>query len=111
MFTITLTDRQKEAYDAIISLVKSNQTWPSFRELQHHLGYASPNSVTQIIHALVAKGWLIKRGSAYDFADFTMPHLTPDRKARIERQFRDKIKAQENKDILLSYLREVLDDQ
>lgn len=79
-----LTKRQQEVLNALKKLVKQNGCWPSFRDIQHELGYKSPNSVTQNIAALVRKGHLEKRGSYYDFTEESM-YMTEEKRSKIDK--------------------------
>lgn len=56
-----LTRKQHEFFTYIVEYKKDNEVWPTYREIAEHFGYASPNSVTQNIQALLKKGYLIKR--------------------------------------------------
>jgi SOS regulatory protein LexA len=56
-----LTRKQHEFFTFIVDYKKDNDVWPTYREIAEHFGYASPNSVTQNIQALLKKGYLVKR--------------------------------------------------
>lgn len=56
-----LTRKQNEFFTYIVEYKKENEVWPTYREIADHFGFASPNSVTQNIQALLKKGYLIKR--------------------------------------------------
>jgi SOS regulatory protein LexA len=56
-----LTRKQHEFFTFIVDYKKENEVWPTYREIADHFGYASPNSVTQNIQALLKKGYLVKR--------------------------------------------------
>lgn len=53
-----LSERQKEAYDYIVSYMTENGFCPSMREICDELGYASSSSAYQILHALEVKGYV-----------------------------------------------------
>jgi len=108
---IALTEKQEEAFGTIKAMIRRSGKWPSFRELQSELGYASPNSITQLIKALESKGWIIKRGFAYDFTEDVIPILTPDRKARIERLIQERIGSAHTKAEFMSAVKDVLEEQ
>lgn len=56
-----LTRKQHEFFTYIVDYKKEHEVWPTYREIAEHFGYASPNSVTQNIQALLKKGYLVKR--------------------------------------------------
>jgi SOS regulatory protein LexA len=56
-----LTRKQHEFFTYIVEYRKDHEVWPTYREIADHFGYASPNSVTQNIQALLKKGYLVKR--------------------------------------------------
>ncbi|MEX0723737.1 MAG: transcriptional repressor LexA [Gracilimonas sp.] len=56
-----LTRKQHEFFTYIVEYRKEHEVWPTYREISDHFGYASPNSVTQNIQALLKKGYLVKR--------------------------------------------------
>ncbi len=56
-----LTRKQHEFFTYIVEYKKEFEVWPTYREIADHFGYASPNSVTQNIQALLKKGYLVKR--------------------------------------------------
>ncbi len=56
-----LTRKQHEFFTFIVDYKKEHEVWPTYREIADHFGYASPNSVTQNIQALLKKGYLVKR--------------------------------------------------
>ncbi|WP_020401662.1 transcriptional repressor LexA [Gracilimonas tropica] len=56
-----LTRKQHEFFTFIVEYKKEHEVWPTYREIAEHFGYASPNSVTQNIQALLKKGYLVKR--------------------------------------------------
>ncbi|SMO94785.1 transcriptional repressor LexA [Gracilimonas mengyeensis] len=56
-----LTRKQHEFFTFIVEYKKEHEVWPTYREIADHFGYASPNSVTQNIQALLKKGYLVKR--------------------------------------------------
>lgn len=56
-----LTRKQHEFFTYIVEYKKDHEVWPTYREIADHFGYASPNSVTQNIQALLKKGYLVKR--------------------------------------------------
>lgn len=47
-----LTDKQL----AFLQHIESCGGWTSFREIMDHFGFKSPNSVTQLLHAMQKKG-------------------------------------------------------
>ena len=55
-----LTRKQHEFFTFIVEYKKDHEVWPTYREIADHFGYASPNSVTQNIQALLKKGYLVK---------------------------------------------------
>lgn len=55
-----LTRKQHDFFTFIVEYKKENEVWPTYREIADHFGYASPNSVTQNIQALLKKGYLVK---------------------------------------------------
>jgi len=55
-----LTKKQQKFFDFIIEYKKEHDIWPTYREIAEEFGYKSPNSVTQNIHSLLNKGYLIK---------------------------------------------------
>lgn len=55
-----LTRKQHEFFTYIVEYKKDHEVWPTYREIADHFGYASPNSVTQNIQALLKKGYLVK---------------------------------------------------
>ena len=57
---MTLTDRQREIYDYIVSFRSENGCSPSIPEIQRHFGIRSPNGVAGHLHALETKG-IIRR--------------------------------------------------
>ncbi|MCH2450667.1 MAG: transcriptional repressor LexA [Gracilimonas sp.] len=56
-----LTRKQHEFFTYIVDYKKEHEVWPTYREIADYFGYASPNSVTQNIQALLKKGYLVKR--------------------------------------------------
>jgi repressor LexA len=52
----TLTDRQRAVLDFVQTEVETNGMAPTVREIQHHFGLRSPNSVQQYLVALQEKG-------------------------------------------------------
>lgn len=62
----TLTRKQQEFFDFIISYKEDQGIWPTYREISDHFDYKSPNSVTQNIQALIKKKYLIKQDEEYD---------------------------------------------
>src|SRR5476651_350579 len=52
----TLTDRQRAVLDFVQTEVENNGMAPTVREIQHHFGLRSPNSVQQYLVALQEKG-------------------------------------------------------
>ncbi len=52
----TLTDRQRAVLDFVQTEVDNNGMAPTVREIQHHFGLRSPNSVQQYLVALQEKG-------------------------------------------------------
>mgnify|MGYP001947599010 FL=1 len=65
-----LTRKQHEFFTFIVEYKKEHDVWPTYREIADHFGYASPNSVTQNIQALLKKGYLVKRNDEeYDLPD------------------------------------------
>lgn len=71
-----LTRKQHEFFNFIVDYKKEYEVWPTYREIADHFGYASPNSVTQNIQALLKKGYLVKRNDEeYD--------LPPEKKSML----------------------------
>lgn len=83
---ISLSAKQKEAFDWIKAHVRRTGEWPSFRELRDGLGYKSVNSATQLMSSLKEKGWIEKRGSYYDFIKEDQTLLTPQRLHSLEQR-------------------------
>jgi len=57
---ITLTKRQKDAYDFITSYTRTNGYGPSYEEISTGLGLASKSGVNRLVYGLVDRGFLIK---------------------------------------------------
>ncbi|WP_455296438.1 LexA family protein [Brucella pituitosa] len=57
---ITLTKRQKDAYDFIKSYASTNGYGPSYEEISTGLGLASKSSVHRLVYGLVDRGLIIK---------------------------------------------------
>lgn len=53
-----LTERQNAAYEFIVGYARDRRTFPTLREIGAALGVKSPNAVTKVVTALVAKGYL-----------------------------------------------------
>jgi len=60
MDNVQLTSKQKKFLDYIISYKKSNEIWPTYREIADEFQFRSPNSVTQNLQSLLRKGYLVK---------------------------------------------------
>lgn len=54
-----LTERQNEAYEFILAQVRDHRAVPTLREIGQALDIRSPNAVTKLVRALVAKGYLL----------------------------------------------------
>lgn len=57
---ITLTKRQKDAYDFIKSYANEAGFGPSYEEIATGLGLASKSGVHRLVYGLVDRGMLIK---------------------------------------------------
>lgn len=57
---ITLTKRQKDAFDFIKSYVSTNGYGPSYEEISTGLGLASKSGVHRLVYGLAERGLLIK---------------------------------------------------
>lgn len=57
---ITLTKRQKDAYDFIKSYASKNGYGPSYDEISTGIGLASKSGVHRLVYGLVDRGMLIK---------------------------------------------------
>ena len=55
-----LTLRQQEILGYLRLHFRSHQTWPSFREIQAHFGFASTNAVMGHLRALERKGYIAR---------------------------------------------------
>jgi SOS-response transcriptional repressor LexA len=55
-----LTDKQREILRYTLGYFLAHVRYPSFREIMHAFGLASPNAVNGHIKALVKKGWLTR---------------------------------------------------
>ena len=55
------TQKQAAVLDFIMDFLAEKRAWPTYRQMQEHFGWSSPNSVTQNLEALRKKGYL-KRG-------------------------------------------------
>ena len=53
-----LTIRQQEILGYILLHMRTNNTWPSFREIQSHFGFKSTNAVMGHLRALEKKGYI-----------------------------------------------------
>ena len=53
-----LTIRQQEILGYILLHMRTNNTWPSFREIQSHFGFKSTNAVMGHLRALGKKGYI-----------------------------------------------------
>jgi len=53
-----LTERQNAAYEFIVGYARDRRSIPTLREIGAALGVKSPNAVTKVVAALVAKGYL-----------------------------------------------------
>lgn len=60
-----LTSKQHSFLEFIAEYVRKNKIWPTYREIVDHFGYRSPNSVTQNLHALAKKGYLLRDDHGY----------------------------------------------
>lgn len=78
-----LTEKQEEVLHFITRYVDQKKDFPSFRTIQDELGYASPNSITQYMKALVRKGYLVQHGDQYEFAGDNY-YLSPQRKEELQ---------------------------
>ncbi len=54
-----LTAIQRRGLDFIGLSLKTGVA-PSYEEIRIHLGFKSKSSVDRVVHALIAKGWLVK---------------------------------------------------
>jgi repressor LexA len=59
----SLTERQREILDYIISSIKSTDRFPSYREIGRRFRLSSSATVSQHLDALVRKGFLTKIGN------------------------------------------------
>lgn len=62
----TLTKKQQEFFDFIVSYKQEQDTWPTYREISDYFDFKSPNSVTQNIQALIKKRYLVRDEENYD---------------------------------------------
>ena len=58
----TLTPRQREVLDTILTGVEEDGRFPSVREIAARLRVSSPATIFQHLEALEGKGWLRRRG-------------------------------------------------
>lgn len=64
-----LTSKQHSFLKFLTNYVRDNGVWPTYREMVDQFDYRSPNSVTQNLHALFKKGFLVKEDEGYQFAN------------------------------------------
>lgn len=64
-----LTSKQHSFLKFLTNYVRDNGVWPTYREMVDQFDYRSPNSVTQNLHALYKKGFLVKEDEGYQFAN------------------------------------------
>ena len=64
-----LTAKQLQFLQFLIQYVDENTVWPTYREIEDHFGFSSPNSVTQNLRALHRKGYLEQDENGYRIRD------------------------------------------
>jgi repressor LexA len=69
-----LAEKQRSFYQGIKQMAQESGRFPSYTEMQRAFGFSSPNSVTQNLQALEAKGYL-KQGERG--RQFTEPRICP----------------------------------
>ena len=68
-----LTAKQHAFLQYLLTSIRQNGVWPTYREITDHFGYRSPNSVTQNLKALHRKGHLVHDGETYRLAEKHRP--------------------------------------
>ncbi len=63
-----LTAKQHSFLSFLRNYVREHGVWPTYREMVDEFDYRSPNSVTQNLHALYKKGFLVREDEGYQFA-------------------------------------------
>ena len=64
-----LTKKQHQLMSFLRETVRERKEWPTLSEMQHHFGYKSLNSISQLLEALVNKHYLKKGNRRYFFKD------------------------------------------
>lgn len=64
-----LTAKQHRFLLFLLEFSERHSVWPTYREIEEHFGFASPNSVTQNLQALHRKGYLLQDDNGYRIAD------------------------------------------
>jgi len=72
-----LTAKQHGFLQYIIDYVRENGIWPTYREIEDHFGFRSPNSVTQNLRALHRKGLLEQNGNGYTLPEELLERGAP----------------------------------
>lgn len=74
MTKIQITDRQKEVYDLIQSLISQRGYGPTVREIGEHFGIKSPNGVMCHLRALERKGLITRKANKSRAIELTGEH-------------------------------------
>lgn len=69
-----LTDRQKDVYELIRSLIQDRGYGPTVREIGEHFGIKSPNGVMCHLRALERKGLIIRQANKSRAIELTGDH-------------------------------------
>lgn len=69
-----LTDRQKNVYELIRSLIQNRGYGPTVREIGEHFGIKSPNGVMCHLRALEKKGLIIRKANKSRAIELTGDH-------------------------------------
>lgn len=69
-----LTDRQKDVYELIRSLIQDRGYGPTVREIGEHFGIRSPNGVMCHLRALERKGLIIRKANKSRAIELTGDH-------------------------------------
>ena len=58
----TLTERQQELYDFIVTSTADNGIQPSYAEMAQHMWVSSPNAIRDMVAILERKGYVQRTG-------------------------------------------------
>lgn len=68
-----LTEKQDSFLQYLKAYVSDEGVWPTYREISDEFAFRSPNSVTQNLHALHRKGFLLKEPNGFMFPEEVEP--------------------------------------